>query len=257
MRRIPPGRPPLAAASTTAWPASRPAFADANTPIETSLETSLPATQPQLHRAARRLLIATIIMTGMSFGSVLGLVGWPMLQAAGLVAAPAIETIQRQQSATLSALEASMNAVHATVAGMGARVDHAVARRDAVDRRMAEIDSRLGTLQAGVDEVRATQSTLKESTAKESTVKEAWREPVAELAAAAAKTRSEVARLRSSLDEASRARPPDGLAGRVERIEQALIQRNLLGPMRGAIQEPAEAARSGTDGHIINLAPAR
>jgi hypothetical protein len=73
-------------------------------------------------------------------------------------------------------------------------------------------------------------------------------------------------RLRASVEELSRSRQSElgPIGARIDRVEQAMIQHNLLGPIRGAIQEPgarrgAPASREGppaTDGHIINLSPA-
>ncbi len=196
-----------------------------------------------------------IVMNGVSFGAVLGLIGWPMLQAAGVVEEPAIETVQRKQAASISEVEATVNALNATVVSMGARVDGATIRQEAVSRRMAEIDIAFGTLRTSVDELQTAQSAMKET----------WREPVAELAAAATKTRGEIVRLRSSVEELTRTRQPDALNARIDRIEQAMVQHNLLGQMRGSIQEPAERPRPAapreslpaTDGHIIYLSPPR
>jgi chromosome segregation ATPase len=190
-------------------------------------------------------IIAMIVMNGVSFGAILGMVGWPMLQAAGLVAESAIETQQHRQAAELSRVEATVDTLHASVIMMGARVDAVRDRQDAAGRHLAELDMSVGALRTSVDEIRTAQNAAKE----------AWREPLAELATAAAKTRGEVTRLRTSVDELSRTRQPEGLSARVDRIEQTLGQRNPLGPMRGSIQEPAE--RPTTDGHIINLTPAR
>jgi hypothetical protein len=73
-------------------------------------------------------------------------------------------------------------------------------------------------------------------------------------------------RLRASDDELSRSRQPElvAIGTRIDRVEQAMVQHNLLGPIRGSIQEPnvrraSAAARESppaTDGHIINLTPA-
>ena len=90
---------------------------------------------------------------------------------------------------------------------------------------------------------------------------------MAELRAAAARERSEIVRLRASIDEWGRQRQPETVAigARVDRIEQAMVQHKLLGSIRGPIQEPGTRRGSSAspesppaaDGHIINLAPAR
>jgi hypothetical protein len=53
------------------------------------------------------------------------------------------------------------------------------------------------------------------------------------------------------------------MSARIDRIEQAMVEHNLLGPLRGTIQPAARrhfpAPRSSSpvaDGHIINLTPA-
>ncbi len=209
------------------------------------------------HPAARALLIAMMVMVGVNFGAVVGLVGWGALQALGLVEAPAIESAQRRQAALISQLDETVYALDAAVVGLSVRVDSAAGREEAANRRMAEIDGTLGVLRTSINEIRATQDAAEES----------WREPVAELRAAATRERSEIVRLRASLDELSRARQPETVAigARIDRIEQAMVQHNLLGPIQGSIQEPT--ARRGSpaspesspapDGHIINLTPAR
>ena len=202
------------------------------------------------------MLIVLITMVAVNFGTVLGQFGWSMAQSLGWVAEPAIESAQREQGDSISRLDATVHALSGAVAGMAARVHSAADRADAASRRMAEIDGTLVALRMGIDEVRAAQATAEE----------AWREPVAETTASAAKTRSELGRLRASVEELSRARQPElgPIAARIERVEQAMVQHNLLGPIRGSIPEPgarrgAPSPREGppaTDGHIINLSPA-
>src|SRR3954451_10760568 len=71
---------------TKAWPEAKAAF----TPDAASASTQADAIQePKRDRAS--LPIAMMVMVGMSFGGVLGLVGWPVLQAFGLVSEPVIE----------------------------------------------------------------------------------------------------------------------------------------------------------------------
>jgi hypothetical protein len=214
------------------------------------------ASRPKRDRATRIVLIALIAMVAMNFGALVGQFGWSMLQALGWAAEPAIESVQRSQGDAISQLDATVHALSGAVAGMAARVDSAADRAEAASRRTAEIDGTLGALRMSVNEIRAAQATAEES----------WREPVAELTASAAKTRGEMIRLRASVEEMSRSRQSElgPIGARIERVEQAMIQHNLLGPIRGAIQEGsarrgAAASREGqpaTDGHIINLAPA-
>jgi hypothetical protein len=206
--------------------------------------------------AARALLIAMLVMVGVNFGAVVGVFGWGALQALGLVAEPAIETAQRRQAALISQLDETVHGLDAAVAGLSARVESAAGREAAADRRMDEIGGTLGVLRTSIHEIRAAQNAAEES----------WREPVAELKVAATKERGEIVRLRASLDELSRARQPETVAigARIDRIEQAMVRHNLLGPIRGSIQEPARQgspalpeSSPAEDGHIINLTPAR
>ena len=92
---------------------------------------------------------------------------------------------------------------------------------------------------------------------------DSWLEPVAELNAAATKARSDIVKVRASLDELSRLRHPDAAAisARLDRIEQAIVQSRLPGAMRGSIHATAERPRSlasierlsAADGHIFEL----
>jgi hypothetical protein len=213
------------------------------------------ASGPKRQRVARAFLIAMMVMVGVNFGAVVGWLGWGALQAVGVVAEPAIETVQRTQAALISQLDETVHALDAAVVGLGARADSAAGREEAANRRMAEIDGTLGVLRTSIDEIRAAQNAAEES----------WREPLAELKAAATRERGEIVRLRASLDDLSRARRPETVAigARIDRIEQAMVQHNLLGPIRGSIQEPARRGSPASpesspaaDGHIINLTPA-
>ena len=81
--------------------------------------------------------------------------------------------------------------------------------------------------------------------------------------AAATKARSDLVRVRASLDELSRLRHPEAAAigARIDRIEQAMVQPKLPGAMRGSIQATVERPRSlasaarssAADGHIFDL----
>ncbi len=223
VRRHPPGRPDFTSIRVTAWPDAGLASADAG---------PVPAAEgapPKRSRAARAFLIALIAAVAVNFGAVSGSVGWSVLQALGWVAAPAIE--------------------------LNARADSAGEREGATGRWLAEIDDALGTLRTSTNAIRAAQNAAEDS----------WRKPVAELATTVARARGDVVGLRASLDELSRQRQPElvAIGTRIDRIERAMIDRNLLGPIRGSIQETARprsiAAResSSADGHIIQLTPAQ
>ncbi len=177
-------------------------------------------------RAGRAVLIA-IVAVAVNFGAGLGLMGWGALQALGLVAEPAIESVQRKQTALMSQLDATVHALTAAVVGLSARVYSAGEREDAASLRMTEIDAALGDLRMGMNELRAAQNAAKES----------WREPVAELAAAAKRTRGDVVRLRASLDELTEQGQLEAIVigGRIDRVEKAMVQHNLLAPLRGSI----------------------
>jgi hypothetical protein len=138
------------------------------------------------HSVARALLIALMVMVRVNFGAVVGMFGWGALQGLGLVAEPAVETAQRRQAALVSQLDKTVHGLDAAVAGLNARVESAAGREEAVNRRMAEIDDTLGVLRASIHEIRVAQDAAEES----------WREPVAELKAAAARERGEIVRLR-------------------------------------------------------------
>jgi len=66
--------------------------------------------------------------------------------------------------------------------------------------------------------------------------------------------------LRTSIDEAKPRQPAVNMGARLERIEQALIEHKLIGPMRGAIAPETTAAAiapAASDGHIISLPAAQ
>jgi outer membrane murein-binding lipoprotein Lpp len=206
-----------------------------------------PARRP---RGTRAFLIAIIAAVAVNSGALLGLVGWGVLQAFGLFGEPAIETMQREQAASISKLDASVQALNASVTGLSAHVNSTGEREDAAGRRIAEMGEAIGALRSGLNEVRAARAAGEEP----------WREPMAELAASVGKLRTDVNGLRASLDAANR--PPPALGVRVERIERAMIAHNLMGPIRGAIEPgarpgtPAREDPATADGHIISLPPA-
>jgi hypothetical protein len=226
---------------------------------------STPATQanetaaPRRDRASRIFLICLIAAVAVNFGAMVGLAGTTVLpevlRSFGLADEPPIEAMQRRQAIAIGQLNATVDALNAAVAGLTARVDFSGDREEKTRDRLADIDAALTNLRTGMNELRTSQSAAGE---------EPWRKPLADLAAAVAKTRSDITGLRSSLDEAGRTRQPAevaAIAARVDRLEQAMVLRNLLGPIRGSIQETRSANAGdtvpGSDGHIISLAPGR
>jgi hypothetical protein len=226
---------------TKAWPEAKAAF----TPDAASASTQADAI-PEPKRDRASLPVAMMVMVGVSFGGVLGLVGWPMLQAFGLVSEPAIETVQRTQAELMSRLDA-------TVADLSARVASTSDKQEAASQFMAEIDARFLALRRSVRELRDAQNAANDS----------WLEPVAELNAAATKARSDIVKVRASLDELSRLRHPEAAAisARLDRIEQTMVQSKSAGAIRGSIPPSAERPRSlasaerlsAVDGHIFEL----
>jgi outer membrane murein-binding lipoprotein Lpp len=207
---------------------------------------------PARSRATRAFLIVLIIAVGVNFGALLGLAGWGVLQAFGVFGEPAIETVQREQGASIAQLDATVQALNASVMGLSAHVNATGEREDAASRRVAEIDDAIGVLRSGMNDLRAAQATA--------AAEEPWRTPVEELTLNVAKLRNDMRGLRTSIDEAKPRAPAGNMGARLERIEQALIEHKLIGPMRGAIppEAPAAAAAAAApDGHIISLPPAQ
>ena len=191
--------------------------------------------EPNRGGAIAALPIPMMLMIGVSFGAVLGLVGWPVLQALGVVNEPVIEVVQRNQADLISRLDATVHGLNAAVAELSARVDSARERQEAASQFMTEIDVSFVALRSSLRELREAQDAARES----------WLQPVAELTAAATKARSDIVRLRASLDELSRLRQPEvaAISARIDRIEQAMVQHKLPGAIRGSIHAPAERPR--------------
>lgn len=204
-----------------------------------------PAAPPARNRATRSFVIVLVAAVGVNFGAILGLLGWGVLQALGVFGEPAIEKVQRAQGASIAQIEASVEALNASVMGLSAHVNAAGEREDAANRRIAEIGDAIGLLRTGMSEMRAAQAAA--------AAEEPWRTPVAELTASITKLRGDMSGLRASIDEAKQ-RVPASVGARIERIEQALTQHKLLGPIRGTIEpERTAAAAPAADGHIISL----
>jgi hypothetical protein len=237
-----------------AWPEAKPAFTSDAGPASTEAD-GIP--EPHRDGAILAFPIAMMVMIGVSFGAVLGLVGWPVLQALGVVNEPVIEVVQRNQADLISRLDATVHVLNAAVAELSARVDSAGDRQEAASQFMTEIDASFVALRRSIRELREAQNAAKES----------WLQPVAELTATATKARSDIVRLRASLDEASRLRQPEvaAISARIDRIEQAMVQYKLPGAIRGSIHAPGERPRSlasresssAADGHIFDLKPAQ
>ena len=117
--------------------------------------------EPKGDRATREFPIAMIVMIAVNFGVVLGLVGWPVLQALGVVNKPVIEVVQRSQADLISQLDATVHALNDAVAELSARVVSAADRQEATSRSMTEIDAAFGVLRASMDEMRAAQNAAK------------------------------------------------------------------------------------------------
>jgi len=209
-----------------------------------------PAVGPQGERSRgrRALLLGLVAAVALNTGALLGLVGWGVLQALGVFGEPAIETIQREQAASISQLDASVQALNASVTGLSAHINTTGEREDVTGRRIAEMGEAIGVLRTNLADLR---------TARAEGSEEPWRQSVAELAASVGKLRSDVNGMRASLDEENRPRP--ALGARLDRLERAMVAHHLLGPIRGAIEpgaQPGTPAREDpatADGHIISL----
>lgn len=238
------------AAKMMAWPGAKAAVVPDAAPAATE-DREIP--EPKRDGANAAVPVAIMLMIGVSFGGVVGLVGWPMLQALGVVNEPVVETVQRSQADLISKLDATVHVLNAAVAELSARVDSSRDRQEATTQLMTDIDASVVALRKSVHEMREAQNN-------------SLLQPVAELNAAAAKARSDIVRLRASVDELSRLRRPEAAAigAQTDRIERALAQHELPGAMRGSIQAPGERPRplaaretsSAVDGHIFSLKPA-
>src|SRR5687768_179171 len=113
--------------TTKAWPEAKPAF----TPDASSASTEADGIpEANRDRAISAFPVAIMLMVGVSFGGVLGLVGWPVLQAFGLVNEPVVEVVQRNQAELISRLDATVQALDARVAELSARADSASDRQE-------------------------------------------------------------------------------------------------------------------------------
>ena len=112
-----------------AWPEAKPAFTPATKPAATAADR-IP--EPKRDSATLPFPIPLMLMVGVSFGAVIGLVGWPVLQALGVVNEPVIEVVQRNQAELISRLEQQFTLLNAAVSELGARIDSAADRQEAV-----------------------------------------------------------------------------------------------------------------------------
>ena len=185
-------------------------------------------------RKPGRTRAVLITMIGLNFGAVIGLVAWPMLQALKLVHEPVIETVQRSQGEVLSQLEASVRALNATVTELHARVTSAGERQEVDRARLAEIDLAMGALRTSLHEMRTTQDAS-----------------VAELTANATKARSDIVKLRASIEELKGPHQPQATA----------LRAPIRGTIAASVAEPRwptlPASATKADGHIFDLPPAQ
>ena len=96
-----------------------------------------------------------MVMIAVNFGAVLGLVGWPVLQAFGVVNKPAVEVAQQNQAELY---------VPARCHGrrFSARVASTSDKQEAASQFMAEIDARFVALRKSMRELRDAQSAANE-----------------------------------------------------------------------------------------------
>lgn len=241
-RRDPPSRPiypPIT--KTTASPETTLADTVDAAPAPAEADDTL---APKRDRITRAVLVT---MIGVNFGAVLGFVGWPVLQALKVVPAPVTDIVQRNQGDSISRLDASVQTLNTVVAELHARVTSAGERQEADRQRLAEIDAAFGDLRTSVHDIRSTQ------------------DAVAELTANATKARSDIVRLRTSIEELSSQRQPElpAIRARIDRTKQAMARPELPATIRGSIQAPDERpgalaprdSASQADGHIFNLTP--
>ncbi len=208
------------------------------------------AARPRRRRAMRPSMIALIAAVAVNSGVLLGLLGTTVFEelarGLGLAEESPLEAMQRGQAMAISQLDRAIRALNAAVAGLSARVNFSGDREETTSRRMAEIDDAIGNLMARMSDVRAAQRA------------EPWRKPMTELADAVTRARSDIGELRSSLSGFGQARAPAtaAIGARIDRLEQAMVQHQLLGPMRGSIQDAMSPQRaSAGDGHILSLMP--
>jgi hypothetical protein len=179
-----------------------------------------------------------MVAVAVNFGAVLGVIGWNVGQALGWIAEPAVEAAQREQAAAISQLDANVVALNSAMEGLIARADSAGEREVATTRRVDEMEIAVGGLRSSISDMRAAQTL-------------AAQDPAADLTGSVVRPR------------AGDASAPEltAIGARIERIERAMAQHNLLGPMRGSIQEPGTRALAlrarppAGDGHIISLPP--
>src|SRR5258705_149410 len=142
-----------------AWPEAKPAFTPDENPASTEADGI-----PELNRdrAVSPFPVAMMAMIGVSFGAILGLVGWPMLQALGVVNEPVIEVVQRNQADLISRLDATVHVLNAAVAELSARVDSARDGQEAASQFMTESHASFVALRRSIRELREAQNATKE-----------------------------------------------------------------------------------------------
>lgn len=235
-----------AAAASPATP-DVPAAAELEPPRSSA---GIDAARPKRRRAVRPWMIGLVVVVAVNSGALLGLLGASVFEelarSLGLAEESPLEAMQRGQAMAISQLDRAIRALNAAIAGLSARVDFSGNREEVTSRRMTEIDDAIGGLMAKMSDMRAAQRA------------EPWRKPMTELTDAVTRARSDISELRSSLSEVGQARQPAtaAIGARIDRIEQAMVQHQLLGPMRGSIEDPmSRQSASASDGHILNLLP--
>jgi hypothetical protein len=226
-------------------------FRNVRAPTGPRLSPAEPTVRPASRRTGPAILAALIVAVAAAFGSIIGVSGSSAMQEAlrlvGLAAESPFETVQRKQASAITELDRTVQALYAAVAGVSAHADFAGHREEAMTRRIDQIDDGLVVLHTSLNELRAAQ--------KAAAADEPWRKPIAQLTAAVTKAQGDIVGLRTSLDDANPARRTDvaAISQRIDRLEQAMVQNNLIGSMRGSIQDARAPLPVSTNGHIISL----
>jgi hypothetical protein len=222
------------------------AWRDAGPAVAPS-DSSMPAEEL---RAGSPVNIAVLLALALCFGAAVGPVGSGLLneamRAMGVAGETPDEMVQRKQATAITQLDLAVRALNAAMAGLSVHADLDGSREAVMKSRLAQVDADITALRTGMGELRAAQDAATDA--------DAWRGPVAQVGAAVKAARSEIAGLRASIAELGQVRTADlgALRGRIDRIEQAMVEHELIGPMRGALRDgdPARttAAREGTPG---------
>ena len=189
------------------------------------------------------LPVAMMVMIAVNFGAVLGLVGWPVLQAFGVVNKPAVEVAQQNQAELISRLDA-------TVADLSARVASTSDKQEAASQFMAEIDARFIAVRRSMRELRDAQNAVTEHR---------WRNSTPLPRRRAAISCGCVRRSTSSRRCVTRRRPRSarGSTGSSRRWSSPDCPGRCAGKVQATVERPrslASAARSAAaNEHVFNL----